>query len=73
MPRNVTDSDLEQAFAYAITETRKDGRVGTRNYVAVIATVNCSSTATTRVVDHFRRHPELLAGLTSEPHETQDE
>ncbi len=39
---------------------RKDGRVGTSNYVGVIATVNCSSTATTRVVDHFRRHPEIL-------------
>jgi altronate hydrolase len=40
---------------------RKDGRVGTRNYVGVIATVNCSSTATTRVVDHFRHHPEIMA------------
>ncbi len=40
---------------------RKDGRVGTRNYVAVIATVNCSSTATRRVADHFRLHPEIMA------------
>lgn len=34
---------------------RSDGRVGTRNYVAVLATVNCSSSATAAVVDHFRR------------------
>jgi len=33
---------------------RKDGRAGTRNYVAVLATVNCSSSATRRVADHFR-------------------
>ena len=33
---------------------RTDGRVGTRNYVAVLASVNCSSSATRRVVDHFR-------------------
>ncbi len=33
---------------------RRDGRVGTRNYVAVLASVNCSSSATRRVVDHFR-------------------
>ena len=39
---------------------RDDGRFGTRNYVAVLATVNCSSSATRRVVDHFR-DPETLA------------
>nr|MBA2276214.1 UxaA family hydrolase [Chloroflexia bacterium] len=33
---------------------RADGRVGTRNYVAVLATVNCSSSATRRVAEHFR-------------------
>jgi hypothetical protein len=33
---------------------RKDGRIGTRNYVAVLATVNCSSTATRRIAEHFR-------------------
>ena len=32
---------------------RHDGRVGTRNFVAVLASVNCSSTATRRVVEHF--------------------
>lgn len=33
---------------------RPDGRVGTRNYVAVMATVNCSSSATVRIADYFR-------------------
>ncbi len=40
---------------------RADGRVGTRNYVAVLASVNCSSSATRTIADHFRQHPELLA------------
>ncbi len=33
---------------------RADGRVGTRNYVAVISTVNCSATVTNRIADAFR-------------------
>jgi len=33
---------------------RADGRVGTRNYVTVISTVNCSATVTQRVADRFR-------------------
>jgi len=33
---------------------RKDGRVGTRNYVAVISTVNCSASVTQFVRDRFR-------------------
>jgi altronate dehydratase len=36
---------------------RADGRVGTRNYVALLASVNCSSSATRRVADHFRDNP----------------
>ena len=38
---------------------RRDGRVGTRNYVAILASVNCSSTATRRIAEHFR-HPEVM-------------
>jgi altronate hydrolase len=38
---------------------RKDGRVGTRNYVAILASVNCSSSATRRVADYFRV-PEVM-------------
>ena len=36
---------------------RADGRIGTRNYVAILASVNCSSTATRRVADYFRDNP----------------
>ncbi len=36
---------------------RADGRVGTRNYIALLATVNCSSSAVRRVADYFRNHP----------------
>jgi galactarate dehydratase len=32
---------------------RADGRVGTRNYIAVIASVNCSATVCKAVADHF--------------------
>jgi len=38
---------------------RADGRVGTRNFVALLASVNCSSTAVRRVADHFRNNPVL--------------
>ena len=40
---------------------RSDGRVGTRNYVAVLASVNCSSSATRRIVDHFKQPGALDA------------
>lgn len=36
---------------------RADGRVGTRNYLGIVASVNCSSTATLRIVEHFRNNP----------------
>lgn len=38
---------------------RKDGRVGTRNYVAILASVNCSSSATERIANYFR-NPEVM-------------
>jgi altronate hydrolase len=38
---------------------RPDGRVGTRNYIAVIASVNCSSFTIDEIVRHFT--PERLA------------
>lgn len=40
---------------------RKDGRVGTRNYVGVLASVNCSSTAVRRVAQYFADNPEFMA------------
>lgn len=36
--------------------SRHDGRVGTRNYIALIPTVNCSATVCRYVVEHFRMH-----------------
>jgi altronate hydrolase len=52
---------------------RDDGRVGTRNYVAVLASVNCSSSATVAVVDHFRQPGALkdfpnVDGVIGFPH-----
>jgi altronate hydrolase len=40
---------------------RADGRVGTRNYVAVLASVNCASSATRRVVETIRSSGVLAA------------
>lgn len=40
---------------------RADGRVGTRNYIAVIGTVNCSAHTVRRIAHHFTA--ELLAGF----------
>jgi altronate hydrolase len=34
---------------------RADGRVGTRNYVGLLATVNCAGTVVRGIADHFRR------------------
>ncbi|HEY8446683.1 MAG TPA: altronate dehydratase family protein [Thermomicrobiales bacterium] len=34
---------------------RPDGRVGTRNYVAVLASVNCASSATVAIADYFKQ------------------
>ncbi|MDU8927065.1 altronate dehydratase family protein [Alisedimentitalea sp. MJ-SS2] len=38
---------------------RSNGKVGTRNYIAVLASVNCSATAARMIADHFT--PERLA------------
>jgi altronate hydrolase len=52
---------------------RADGRVGTRNYVAVLASVNCSSSATVAVADYFKQPGALDAfpnvdGVLALPH-----
>lgn len=39
---------------------RNSGRVGTRNYIAIITSVNCSATAARMIADHFT--PAELAG-----------
>jgi len=41
---------------------REDGRIGTRNYIGILTSVNCSATVARAIADHFRRdiHPEAL-------------
>lgn len=38
---------------------RSDGRVGTRNYVGLVSTVNCSASTVQAIADHFRS-PDAL-------------
>ena len=38
---------------------RENGKVGTRNYIAIITSVNCSATASRMIADHFT--PKVLA------------
>ncbi len=40
---------------------RGDGRFGTRNYIGIVTSVNCSATAARRIADHFT--PERLAAF----------
>lgn len=40
---------------------RGDGRVGTRNYIAIVVSVNCSATAAARIALHFELSGELDA------------
>ncbi|NBY05380.1 MAG: altronate dehydratase, partial [Betaproteobacteria bacterium] len=42
---------------------RADGRVATRNYIAVLSSVNCSATVARAIADHFCKttHPAALA------------
>ena len=38
---------------------RENGRVGTRNYIAIVTSVNCSATAARMIADHFT--PAMMA------------
>jgi altronate hydrolase len=40
---------------------RSDGRAGTRNFIALCATVNCSATVVRHIADHFNRSGALDA------------
>jgi galactarate dehydratase len=40
---------------------RKNGLTGTRNYIALVSTVNCSATVCKRVAEHFQRSDKLDA------------
>jgi len=43
--------------------SRPSGRAGTRNYIAIISSVNCSATVSKNIADHFNR----MGGLKSRP------
>lgn len=38
---------------------RPDGQAGTRNYIGIISSVNCSATVSHAIADHFNRHGGL--------------
>jgi altronate hydrolase len=49
---------------------RADGRVGTRNYIAVVATSNCSSFVCERIADEFKGfRDEHIDGVVALPHQ----
>jgi len=48
---------------------RADGRVGTRNYVGILTSVNCSASVARMVADVFRKHPRVQEDpLAAFPH-----
>lgn len=53
--RPVTPSKGDTFMGYQ----RENGSVGTRNYIAIVTSVNCSATAARRIADHFT--PEVMA------------
>jgi altronate hydrolase len=54
--RSVTPATSQDAFKGF---RRENGRVGTRNYIAIVTSVNCSATAARMIADHFT--PAILA------------
>jgi altronate hydrolase len=55
----VPEAERAQFMGYVRHEPGREGRVGTRNFIALIATVNCSATAIHKAAAHFT--PERLA------------
>jgi altronate hydrolase len=53
--RPVTPANSDTFMGYK----RENGDVGTRNYIAIVTSVNCSATAARMIADHFT--PERLA------------
>jgi altronate hydrolase len=51
----------EAARARFMGYVREDGRVGTRNFIGIISSVNCSATVIRRIAEHFT--PERLAAF----------
>lgn len=69
LPEDGTHAHIDHAFGVDLKPqpprmeasfqgiVRPDGRVATRNYIAILSTVNCSATVARAIADHFsRRH-----------------
>ena len=49
-PTNYIENNLQKRF---MGYKRHDGRVGTRNYIAIVSTVNCSATVVHEIASYF--------------------
>ena len=58
--RNIGVLPVEQQATFQ-GYVRPDGRVGTRNYIAILPSVNCSATVVRYIADAFNRTGELAA------------
>jgi altronate hydrolase len=83
---NLGYEEIEFAYDYPVRDTpipsppaggptflgyvREDGRVGTRNYVAVVAASNCAAHTAERIAESFREEalPENIDGVVAFPH-----
>lgn len=52
---SVSEAERDTFLGYR----RENGRVGTRNYIAIVTSVNCSATAARMIANHFT--PDVLA------------
>jgi len=57
--QNIRDLEAVEHPATFMGYRRPSGKVGTRNYIAVIASVNCSATVVRAIANHF--HPDRLS------------
>jgi galactarate dehydratase len=55
----IPSSERRQFLGYS----RPDGRGGTRNYIAIISSVNCSATVSKNIAEHFSRQGGLKQRL----------
>jgi galactarate dehydratase len=59
---NISDPRLPEAQRRKFSGyLRPDGRVGTRNYIVIISSVNCSATVSRNIADHFNKQGGLQA------------
>jgi len=83
---NLGFEEIEFAYEYPATDTairpapdggptflgylREDGRVGTRNYIAVVAASNCAAHTAERIAESFRGEelPSNIDGVVAFPH-----